>query len=232
MNFFRSLIFYFVFYLWTFCFFVFFSQVRFFSDSFIISLSNFWSRSVVLICKKILLIDYEVLGEENIPKKGPFLITSNHQSAWETFFFTALFKGSVFILKDELKNIPIFSRYFKRLGFIFIKRDQGLNSIRVINRSVSSLIKRGKTKFIIFPEGTRTDPDKIAKINPGFFAIHKLTKIPILPVIHNSGRFWINKKFIKKNGKINVKIFPLLKSNYKKDKVLNNIETRFRSSPF
>ena len=104
MNFFRSLIFYFVFYLWTFCFFVFFSQVRFFSDSFIISLSNFWSRSVVLICKKILLIDYEVLGEENIPKKGPFLITSNHQSAWETFFFTALFKGSVFILKNEDKK--------------------------------------------------------------------------------------------------------------------------------
>ena len=27
-------------------------------------------------------------------------------------FFTALFKGSVFILKDELKHIPIFSRYF------------------------------------------------------------------------------------------------------------------------
>ena len=232
MNFLRSLIFYLVFYLWTFCFFVFFSQVRFFSDSFIISLSNFWSRSVVFICKKILLIDYEILGEENIPKKGPFLITSNHQSAWETFFFTALFKGSVFILKDELKNIPIFSRYFKRLGFIFIKRDQGLNSIRVINRSVSSLIKRGKTKFIIFPEGTRTAPDKIAKINPGFFAIHKLTKVPILPVIHNSGRFWINKKFIKKNGKINVKIFPLLKSNYKKDEVLKMIEAKFRSSPF
>ena len=232
MNFLRSLIFYLVFYLWTFCFFVFFSQVRFFTDNFIISLSNFWSKSVILICKKILLIDYEVIGEENIPSKGPFLITSNHQSAWETFFFTALFKGSVFILKDELKNIPIFSGYFKRLGFIFIKRNKGFNSIRVINRSVSSLIEKGKTKFIIFPEGTRIDPEKTAKINPGFFAIHKITKVPILPVIHNSGRFWINKKFIKKNGKINIKIFPLLTSNYQKDKILNDIEAKFRSSSF
>ena len=121
MNFLRSLIFYFIFYLWTFCFFVFFSQVRFFTDKFIISLSNFWSRSVILICKKILLIDYEVLGEENIPKKGPFLITSNHQSAWETFFFTALFKGSVFILKDELKNIPFFQGILKGLVLFLLK---------------------------------------------------------------------------------------------------------------
>ena len=37
---------------------------------------------------------------------------------------------------------------------------------------------------------------------------------------------------IKRNGKINVRIFPLLKSNYKKDKILNNIEAKFRSSPF
>ena len=178
------------------------------------------------------MIDYEISGYENIPKNGPFLITSNHQSAWETFFFTAIFKGSVFILKDELKNIPIFSRYFKRLGFIFIKRDRGLNSIRVITRSVHSLVISGKTKFIIFPEGTRIDPDKNVKINPGFFAIHKITKVPILPIIHNSGSFWINKRFTKKNGKINVKIFPIIKRNYNKKRVIDLIEKKFSSLPF
>ena len=172
MNFLRSLIFYIIFYLWTFSFFVFFSQVRFFSDNFIVSLSNFWSRSVIYICKKILKIDYEIKGKENIPKKGPFLITSNHQSAWETFFFTAIFKGSVFILKNELRNIPLFSGYFKRLGFIFIKREQGLNSIRIITRSVTSLLKK-KSKFIIFPEGTRIPPDQSSKINSGFLQYTK-----------------------------------------------------------
>ena len=124
------------------------------------------------------------------------------------------------------------SLYFKELGFIFINRNSGFKSIKNIISSIKELETKGVRKFIIFPEGTRTDPDKIAKINPGFFAIHKLTKVPILPVIHNSGRFWLNKKFIKKNGKIYVKIFPLLKSNYKKDKILNNIEAKFRSSPF
>ncbi len=232
MNFLRSLLFYIIFYTWTFCFFIFFSQVRFFSDNFIVSLSNFWSKTVVCLCKNILRIDYEITGMENIPKDGPYLITSNHQSAWETFFFTALFKGSVFILKDELKHIPIFSRYFKRLGFIFIKRDKGLNSIRTITKSVDKLIKKGKTKFIIFPEGTRIMPNKSAKINSGFFAIHKITKIPILPVIHNSGKFWINKKFTKLNGKISIIIFPIVKKNNEKGKLINFIEEKFRTSLF
>ncbi len=232
MNFLRSLIFYIIFYLWTFSFFVFFSQVRFFSDNFIVSLSNFWSRSVIYICKKILKIDYEIKGKENIPKKGPFLITSNHQSAWETFFFTAIFKGSVFILKNELRNIPLFSGYFKRLGFIFIKREQGLNSIRIITRSVTSLLKKGKSKFIIFPEGTRISPDQSSKINSGFFAVHKMTNIPILPVIHNSGKFWINRKFTKANGKISVKIFPIIKKSKDKIKTISLIEKKFSSSPF
>ena len=39
-------------------------------------------------------------------------------------------------------------------------------------------------------------------------------------------------QIIKKSGKISVKIFPLLKSDYQKDKILNNIESKFRSSPF
>ena len=160
------------------------------------------------------------------------MITSNHQSAWETFFFTALFKGSVFILKDELKTIPIFSQYFKRLGFIFIKRDKGLNSIRKITKSIISLAKKGKSKFIIFPQGTRIHPRKKVKINSGFFAIHKMTGVPVLPVVHNSGEFWLNKRFTKITGKIRVVIYPIIKNNKNKKKMIELIEKKFDKSLF
>jgi 1-acyl-sn-glycerol-3-phosphate acyltransferase len=33
--------------------------------------------------------------------------------------------------------------------------------------------------------------------------------IPILPICHNSGKFWENKKFVKKPGIINISIGPL-----------------------
>jgi len=135
-------------------------------------------------------------------------------------------------LPDEVYRVPpiitLFTSMFMHGGFMHLIGNMLYMWIFADNIEDGL----GKTKFIIFPEGTRIDPEKTAKINPGFFAIHKITKVPILPVIHNSGRFWINKKFIKKNGKINIKIFPLLKSNYQKDKILNDIEAKFRSSSF
>ena len=58
----------------------------------------------------------------------------------------------------------------------------------------------------------------------GVFAIHKISGIPILPIRHNSGQFWINKGFLKKRGLIKVRIFPVLKNGKKKDEVLGNLE--------
>ena len=50
---------------------------------------------------------------------------------------------------------------------------------------------------------------------PGVFAIRKILNLPVIPVTHNSGEYWHNKKFLKTQGTINVKIFPELKSQDK-----------------
>ncbi len=224
MNFLRSLIFYIFFYIGTICFFITFSPVKLFSYKFVVFLANFWTTSVVKLSKVILGIDFNISGLENIPKKGSFIVASNHQSAWETFFFGYLFPGSVYILKDELKRIPIFSGYFEKLGFIFVKRDKTFDSLRVVLKSVGRLIKEKKKIFVIFPQGTRLKPDEYGKINPGVFAIHKFFKIPILPVKLDSGSYWVNKRFSKKSGTINVKIFPLIKKVSDKEKVISILE--------
>ena len=85
-------------------------------------------------------------------------MASNHQSAWETFFFTFLFDDPIFILKKELRFIPIMSWYFKKLGFIFIDRSKGLNSLKHIINSIKKLKDKSPKTFIIFPEGTRLLP--------------------------------------------------------------------------
>ena len=109
MEFLRSLFFYLLFYIWTIFYFVIFSQVRFFSKNFTVKIAEFWSVSVMKLTSRILLIDYEVEGKENIPDK-PFIIASNHQSAWETFFLPIIFTRSVFILKKNLKNRRILQK--------------------------------------------------------------------------------------------------------------------------
>ena len=86
MMIFKNIFFYFLFYFWTTLFFVFFSPVNFFTRRFTVYLSVVWSKSIINLAKIILGIDYVIEGENNIPKSGPFLVASNHQSAWETFF--------------------------------------------------------------------------------------------------------------------------------------------------
>ena len=225
----RTIFFYFFFYSWTVIFFVVFSPVKFFTRNFVVKLSNVWSFSVNMLCQRILGVKVIVYGKNNIPQDRSILVASNHQSAWETFFFTFLFNDPIFILKEELRFIPIMSWYFKKLGFIFINRKKGLNSLRHIINSIKKLKDGSPKTFIIFPEGTRLLPgEKRELLAPGVFAIKKRLNLPVIPVKHNSGEYWHNKKFLKTQGTIRVNIFPELKS-LDKEVFLNELKKRFYS---
>ena len=223
MKFLRSFTFYIFFYTGTIFFFLIFSPVWLFTRNFVVILCTFWTKSVIKLSELILGIKYEIEGLENIPKSGSFVVASNHQSAWETFFLGSLFPGSIFILKDELKKIPIFSQYFKKLGFIFVKREKAFDSLKILLKSVRELISQNNSIFIIFPEGTRLKPGDRIKLNSGVFAIHKLSGLPILPIKLNSGKFWINKKFNKRKGTIIIKIFPIINKEDDKEKVMTKL---------
>ena len=225
----RTIFFYFFFYCWTVIFFVVFSPVKFFTRSFVVKLSNLWSVSVNFLCQRILGVKVIVYGKNNIPQGRSILVASNHQSAWETFFFTFLFNDPIFILKEELRFIPIMSWYFKKLGFIFINRKKGLNSLRHIIKSIKKLKDDPPKTFIIFPEGTRLLPgEKKELLTPGVFAIKKKLNLPVIPVKHNAGEYWHNKKFLKTQGTIRVNIFPELKS-LDKEVFFNELKERFYS---
>ncbi len=212
----RTILFYVFFYAWTIIFFIVFSPVKFFKRNFVVRLSNWWSSTVILLCERVLGVSVVVYGKNNIPKDRSILVASNHQSAWETFFFTFLFDDPIFILKKELRFIPIMSWYFKKLGFIFIDRRKGLNSLKHIIKSIKKLEEESPKTYIIFPEGTRLLPgEKKELLAPGVFAIKKKLNLTVIPVIHNSGKYWHNKKFMKTQGTIQVNIFPELKSEDK-----------------
>ena len=223
MTFFRSLTFYIFFYAGTIFFFLIFSPVWLFTRNFVVTLCTFWTKSVIKLSKLILGIKYEIKGVENIPESGSFVVACNHQSAWETFFLGSLFPGSIFILKNELKKIPIFSQYFKKLGFIFVKREKAFDSLKILLKSVRKLISQNISVFIIFPEGTRIKPGDRIKLNSGVFAIHKFSGLPILPIKLNSGKYWINKKFNKRKGTIIIKIFPIINKVNDKEKVMSKL---------
>lgn len=182
----------------------------------------------MFMMKFILRIDYEILGRENIPK-APFIIASNHQSAWETFFFPILFRKSIFILKSELKRIPIFRNYFKKLGFIYVEKEHPIKSLKNLLINSKKSVSSGVNSIIIFPEGTRVSPGEKKELSTGVGALYKNLKIPVLPIRHNSGEYWINKKFVKKKGKIIINIHKPIFPGIKNDVLMKKLKEIYTS---
>ncbi len=223
------LLFYVLFYTWTFIFFLSFFYIRLCSFEFTSKVSRFWTKSIITLIRLLLGISCKIKGKENLIHE-PAIIVSNHQSAWETFYLFILFKNPIYVLKKELENIPIMNAFFKKLGFIYVNRDIGSTSLRNILIQIKRNQISSRRTIIIFPEGTRVSPGDESRINSGFYIFYKHLNMPILPVIHNSGNFWHNKKFEKTSGEIDLEIFPCIMPGKERGDVLREINLIFKKT--
>lgn len=98
------------------------------------------------------LFKIKVVGVENIPTDGGFLLCSNHIAKRDVVLIGACCPRPIkFIAKKELMMIPILSSLFKALGAIGI--DRGGNDIGAIRKSID-IITDGNI-VAIFPQGHR-----------------------------------------------------------------------------
>lgn len=169
-------------------------------------------------------IKYEVKGVENIPKQ-PFIIASKHQSPFETLIFIILFKGAVFVLKQELKRIPFIGLHLMALKMIFINRSDRVSSLRNTIRLAKTHIRENRS-IIIFPEGMRTTAGHSVKYQPGVAALYSVLSIPVLPIALNTGLFWPKSILsLRRNpGKAVIEILPPIYPGLNKDDFLENLE--------
>ena len=109
-------------------------------------------------------------------------------------------------MKKEILIIPFFGWAISRLKPISINRKLKLKSIRKVVEVGSRRIRDGYS-ILVFPEGTRKKPeDGIGKFGNSCGVLAANESVPIIPICHNSGKYWINKSFKKKSGDINVVI--------------------------
>lgn len=171
------------------------------------SFGALWISFVLKLLRLFCGITWSVEGKENIPK-SPCIIVSNHQGQWESFYLQTLFIPSTSIIKNELLHIPFFGWALRCMKPITINRTNKFSSLKKVIEEGILKLKNGFS-VILFPEGTRISPEK--GIQPfanscGVLAVKSGN--PILPICHNSGKYWRNKKFIKKPGQVIVKIGP------------------------
>ena len=165
-------------------------------------LLGYWSY----FCLRFLLSTKIVItGEENILKNENFFIACTHQSVFETFYLQAIFKGPKFILKKELIKIPIFGWYLKKIGSIPVDRNK-ISKDKINFLDKIKISAQDSRPIVIFPQGTRTEPQERPNFKKGVARIYDELNINCLPVIINSGEVWPKNGGLNKNQKITVSI--------------------------
>lgn len=123
---------------------------------------------------------HEIEGLENIPKEGPVIIASNHESYFDFICFIAASPRKIHYLAAE-KFYK--SRFWRPLMEITgqIKVDRTSQDKHHVHKIVFSALKQQRMVGI-FPEGTRSRDGKMLKAFVGVAKYALQAQVPIVPV--------------------------------------------------
>ena len=145
------------------------------------------------ITRTILLTRMKVIGRENIPASGPYIVTLNHMSVADTPLLLMAFPGVewAFFAGEKWRSHPIYGPIMAWLGAIYINRGevdrQGL-------RDALAAIERGVV-FGLAPEGSRSKNGQMQEAKVGAAYLASRSGVPILPVsFENNDKLFANFK--------------------------------------
>lgn len=150
---------------------------------------SFYSRSKRRFAWLIrALFRVKLIGAENEPEDGTFLICANHISEADPLILGACLKHNPrYMAKKELMKVPVIGKLITALGAYPI--DRGGNDVAAIRKTVDFL-KNGES-VIMFPQGTRyrgVDPAG-TKFRNGCALIAARAGVPVLPIYIGTKNF-------------------------------------------
>ncbi|AFZ31939.1 1-acyl-sn-glycerol-3-phosphate acyltransferase [Gloeocapsa sp. PCC 7428] len=120
-----------------------------------------------------------VYGAENVPQEGPLVVVSNHASDFDPPILSCCVRRPVaYMAKEELFQIPVFSRAIELYGAYPVKRG---SADRSAIRAAVKYLEEGWAAGV-FLQGTRTPDGKITEPKLGAALIAAKTNAPLLPV--------------------------------------------------
>lgn len=193
----------------------------------ILVVGKIWAKGLYFFLKLFCNLRLDLKGAKNI-SQTPAIYASKHQSSLETFMYHILIHKPVFVLKQELLNLPVFGFYLKKMGMIAIDRNGGIKSLKQLLTQVQEKIRDGYS-IIIFPEGTRTIPGQEVAYNSGIAAIYNIKAANIIPVALNTGCFWPKNSFLKRHGKFTIEFLSPLSSELTKQEFMEKLHSKIET---
>lgn len=136
-------------------------------------------RSLAILIFKI-LFRFKVKGAEYIPKKGGFILASNHFSYLDPVALgVACPRRLSFMARHDLFCKPLFSWLISNLGAFPVKR--GSADLSALKEAMQR-IKKGNS-LVLFPEGTRRFDRTSFEPHPGIGFLAIKLNVPVIPVV-------------------------------------------------
>lgn len=142
----------------------------------------------------LIILGLNVRRLENLPKKGPAIIVANHNSHLDTLVLMTLFRGR---LLHQVRPIAA-ADYFLKNRFIAWF---ALHMMNIIPLERKPKQKKGifdgiyhaldnNHIVILFPEGSRGEPEKVARLKSGiYYLLKERPDVPVFPVfMHGLGK--------------------------------------------
>ncbi len=158
-----------------------------------------WARTFLWIHG----IRLTVRGASRLNDGDHYVFAANHNSQLDIpAMLVALPVRFRMFAKESLFRIPFLGWYMRRVGYIPVPR--GARRAADMNKAVEAL-RQGSV--LVFPEGTRTPEQEIARFRKGGFHLAREAGVPIVPIaIINSGRLAPRRALFAMPGVIEVRI--------------------------
>jgi len=110
------------------------------------------------------------------------ILIANHVSWFDIFVLAATLPVKYSIVgKQELARIPIFGAAWQKIGHYAVDRADGKAAAAALGK-VAERIAADAATVVVFPEGTRSDSDRMGDFKAGAFVLAIKAQVPIVPV--------------------------------------------------
>lgn len=133
-----------------------------------------------ILCKIFLRIflAVEVVGMENIPSQGAFILAGNHASYLDPVVFgIACPRPLCYLAKSELFENSFFGWLLRKVNAYPLKRNT--SDVGAIKQALRQL--KGGKGIILFPEGTRGSGSGFKKGMAGVGFLARKANVPVIP---------------------------------------------------
>jgi 1-acyl-sn-glycerol-3-phosphate acyltransferase len=126
-----------------------------------------------------LLARIEIIGAENVPQEGPYIVVCNHISSFDPpLLLIALPARMTVLAANKYQSHPVFGPFLSSMGAIYVRRSE---VDRQALRACLDVLRGGGIMGMA-PEGTRSPTGGLQEGRTGVAYLASRTGVPILPV--------------------------------------------------